>query len=195
MEKEEVHDLIIAALVIAFVFSYRGLNNLLLSIFLIPISLIVVSLGFIVHEMSHRTVARRFGAVAKFKMWNQGLFLAVILTFISNGNFIFAAPGAVYIFPRIDIWGHPKIITKLQNALISIAGPLSNVAIALASVAVSFLNPAYSWILIPMFQINMWLAIFNMIPVPPLDGHSIFSWNKYAWLISSIVFVLIFIFL
>jgi len=31
------------------------------------------------------------------------------------------------------------------------------------------------------FQINLWLAAFNLIPIPPFDGSKIFSWSKPIW--------------
>ncbi len=31
------------------------------------------------------------------------------------------------------------------------------------------------------FQLNLWLAAFNLIPYGPLDGVKIFAWNKLAW--------------
>ena len=45
------------------------------------------------------------------------------------------------------------------------------------------------------FQLNLWLAAFNLIPFGPLDGVAIFRWNKLAWgalaLISWGAFLLI----
>jgi Zn-dependent protease len=33
-------------------------------------------------------------------------------------------------------------------------------------------------------RINIWLALFNLIPFGPLDGAKILKWNKGIWLIT-----------
>ncbi|MCD6434530.1 MAG: site-2 protease family protein, partial [Candidatus Diapherotrites archaeon] len=35
--------------------------------------------------------------------------------------------------------------------------------------------------------INFFLAFFNLLPVPPLDGSKVIVWNKFVWLITIAV--------
>lgn len=57
-----------------------------------------------------------------------------------------------------------------DSALISIAGPASNFILALALSIILHLNTELlPWIL-PFIQLNIALAIFNLIPIHPLDG-------------------------
>lgn len=79
-------------------------------------------------------------------------------------------------------WGKPVQFDpyNLQNprrdtALISIAGPASNMVLAtIASLVVRFLLPAYfAPLLYPFIFLNIALAIFNLVPVHPLDGGKI----------------------
>jgi Zn-dependent protease len=78
---------------------------------------------------------------------------------------------------------------KWGEALVAIAGPLSNIAIALIFGVIirltttqgiettTFLNLTSFVVLI-----NITLAIFNLIPIPPLDGSKIlFSILPYRW--------------
>lgn len=78
-------------------------------------------------------------------------------------------------------WGKPvrTIPSKLRGglnglALVSIAGPLSNVvmAVILAVAAVLLLRaaPAVAQFLAHGVELSLYLAIINMLPVPPLDG-------------------------
>jgi Zn-dependent protease len=63
-------------------------------------------------------------------------------------------------------------------ALVAIAGPLTNVVLAIVSAALSRLawllpEDIASWFVQTLYQsilLNLILAIFNMFPVPPLDG-------------------------
>lgn len=82
-------------------------------------------------------------------------------------------------------WGKPVQFDpyNLDNprrdaALISIAGPLSNLVLAiLASLLIRFVIPAYySSLLYPFVFMNVGLAIFNLVPVHPLDGSKIIIW-------------------
>lgn len=39
---------------------------------------------------------------------------------------------------------------------------------------------------------NLYLAFFNMIPIPPLDGSKVIAWNFLVWLIFfAVLFVLV----
>jgi Zn-dependent protease len=41
--------------------------------------------------------------------------------------------------------------------------------------------------------VNLWLAIFNMLPIPPLDGSKVFSWDKRIWTILFAVLIGLFL--
>ncbi|MDZ7990597.1 MAG: site-2 protease family protein [Nostoc sp. EfeVER01] len=71
---------------------------------------------------------------------------------------------------------------KLGNILVSAAGPLSNLALGVLFIMVlKFLsNPSLSEFLSEDFfylaaRINLTLFLFNLLPIPPLDGFHVFS--------------------
>lgn len=78
-------------------------------------------------------------------------------------------------------WGRPvhTQVAKLKGglnglALVSLAGPAANVvmAVILAAVAVAALHaaPALAQFAVHGVWLSLYLAIFNMLPIPPLDG-------------------------
>lgn len=195
MEKQEIKELIISALVIALSFSiangggliaFKSIQILAKSI---VYSIVVVSLGFVLHEFGHRYTARKFGCYSEYKMWVNGLLLSLLGSLF---GLFFAAPGAVVIHPRIDLWGRIRNLSIKEYGMIALSGPIINFIIALA-----FLLLYRVWIH-PLFYagayINAFLGAFNLIPFPPLDGEKVFRWNKLIW-ITIIVLEISIIFL
>lgn len=187
MRTKELKDLATSALLLALAFGialsggygafFAPRNLLLVSL----MSLVAVSLGFVLHEMGHRFVARRFGFFAEYTMWPTGLMLALVCSLF---GFVFAAPGAVMIYPRANAWGRATL-TKQKTGLISISGPVMNLCLAVIFI---LLNVSYPMLLFSLgARINTWLAVFNLIPFGPLDGAKIFRWHKGAWLAAIAV--------
>lgn len=173
----EIRDIIISMLVIAGVFAFAFSNkNPTIAINLFPITLIAVGLGFVLHELAHKMVAIRYGFWAEYKLWVEGLILALITSYF---GFVFAAPGAVYI--------HGEYINPEQNGKISLAGPITNILLALCFlVLLPFVNGSIILLAIAQlgFAINSFLALFNLIPFSILDGAKIFKWNPLIWVIT-----------
>jgi Zn-dependent protease len=70
---------------------------------------------------------------------------------------------------------------RRDMALVAVAGPLTNVMLAFASAMLLHLvwfapEPTSRWLVQTLYQslvLNLVLAIFNMLPIPPLDGSRI----------------------
>lgn len=141
------------------------------------ISVAGVGTGFVIHELGHRQVARHYGAHAEFRMWKKGLMFALasgIISFLTPIKFIFAAPGAVYI--------HGPHLTRDQNGKISVAGIALNIAIGLISLFAAFFVGGFLGILLSyVAMINFFLAFFNLLPIPPLDGSKVMAWDVRIW--------------
>jgi Zn-dependent protease len=105
MKPKELKGLVISALLMALAFGIALSGGVrafseprsLLTVCLMAI--VSVSLGFVLHEMGHRFLARRFGCFAEYTMWPAGLILALLCSLF---GFVFAAPGAVMIYSGTD---------------------------------------------------------------------------------------------
>jgi Zn-dependent protease len=62
---------------------------------------------------------------------------------------------------------------KKDSALISFAGPLSNILLSVVLSIIMHLSPSLVIFLLPFVVLNISLAIFNLIPIHPLDGGKI----------------------
>ncbi|QHN07993.1 site-2 protease family protein [Methanothermobacter sp. THM-2] len=174
--KGEVRDILISMVVIAGVFAYvfSG-RNLQVALILLPATLVTVGLGFVLHEIAHKLMAIRYGFWAEYKLWPEGLILALVTSYF---GFVFAAPGAVYI--------HGTYIDRDINGKISIAGPLTNIMLAVIFLMTSSVLPSpLGDIAVLGYAVNSFLALFNLIPIAVLDGAKVFRWSPLIWLIAA----------
>ncbi|MCZ7398331.1 MAG: site-2 protease family protein [Candidatus Methanoperedens sp.] len=150
------------------------------------ISLSTVGISFIVHEMSHKVIAQRYGSWAEFRM--SPIMLALMLILVYEFGILFAAPGAVMIYGGS--------VGRRESGRISLAGPLSNMLLALAffpllsETGILYEIGRYGVI------INITLALFNMIPFSVFDGRKVWAWNKIIYLgfvITTILLLMAFV--
>ncbi len=186
--KTELRHILISVLVLAVAVSGIGFLSLEgVGARFAAISIPLV-LGFIAHELTHKYVANRYGYFAVYRMWTFGLVFALLIGLASGGKFIFAAPGAVVILS--------SYFTRRQSGLIGLAGPVVNIAIAGCFFPLSYLSGLIGTIGLWGALINLWLAFFNLLPIPPLDGEKVFLWKPAIWAaieIPLLVFVVIFV--
>ena len=187
MRVKELRDLVISALALALAFGIalsggiRAFQQPAILVLVIGMALVAVSLGFVFHELGHRLIARRFGYFAEYAMWPMGLMVALGFSLF---GFVFAAPGAVMIYPRATVLGTASL-SRQKIGLISLAGPATNIGLAVVFLVLDAIQPTLLFTL--GARINTWLAVFNLIPFGPLDGAKILKWNKGIWLISIAV--------
>ena len=162
----------------------------------IIIGLFVLIYSAILHEIAHGYVADRLGdPTARLK----GRLTLNPLKHI-DPYFTILMPLLLYVLPpHIAIGGAKPVPVDPFNlkegrkdvALVSLAGPLTNVLLAVIAaillkiiplVAALMATPLIieiflflSYFLHIVATINLYLAIFNLLPIPPLDGSKIFA--------------------
>ncbi|MEM5778760.1 MAG: hypothetical protein QXD43_01100 [Candidatus Aenigmatarchaeota archaeon] len=185
MHFKEFRDLAISAIVLALAFSRFNLEVL-------PLTLVIIVFVFVFHEMAHRYLARKYGCFAEYRLWPLGLLLALLSSFT---GIIFAAPGAVYILPysRKKFAFTVAHLTKKEYGKISLAGPLTNIIVGLAALAVSLFYPLNFFLILA--EISLFLALFNLLPLFPLDGSKVLAWNKNIWITVFLIALIGVIFL
>jgi Zn-dependent protease len=179
--RTELRDLALAWLALAFAFTFflegpfvqrmvAGLISGPELARMFVISLVTVGTGFLLHELAHKVVAIRMGQIAAFKADYAMLGFAVIA---GLAGFLFAAPGAVY---------HRGNITKRENGLVSVAGPVTNLVLAVVFLVPFLLGSGFLEAVGRMGVIvNVGLAVFNMIPFGPLDGRTVLDWSQVVF--------------
>lgn len=139
--------------------------------------LIIIVVSIVLHELAHGWVAircgddtpRLLGHMTLDPIKHMGIISLVLLAVVG------VAWGAMPVNPAI-------FRRRFDDALVSVAGPLMNVAIALVFIVLAIVGvlvlegnaESYVKVVCNIGSImNLTLAALNMLPIPPLDGSRI----------------------
>lgn len=156
--------------------------------------IIALIMSVVIHEMAHAyaanwlgdPTARLEGRLSPNPLVHLDPFMSVILPallVLSGSPLLFGAAKPVpynpYNFTN-QRWG---------EAIVAVAGPASNIALAIIFAAlirlsdyVDFFSQTFLQLAFSIVMLNILLAIFNMVPIPPLDGSKILpKFLPFAW--------------
>lgn len=137
--------------------------------------ILALLIAFTIHEFSHAWVAYLYGD-STAKMHGR-----LTLNPLAHLDPL----GTIFLLIAGFGWGKPVPVNpnnfsnpKLDNITVSLAGPMSNFFLAvILGLLLRFFNfpPLVSYLFGITITINLVLMIFNLIPIPPLDGSKILA--------------------
>lgn len=150
----------------------------------LPVIIVIMLIAFTVHEWAHAWTAWKFGDDTAYREGRVTLNPRAHLDWIGMLFLLIAGFGWAKPVPvRRSRFKNPR----LMSILVTAAGPISNLLLAFvfmlfvdilhafgifADSSSSFIDKFNEFIIL-WLQINLALFIFNLIPVPPLDGYRI----------------------
>lgn len=144
-------------------------------------SIIALAIAVILHEVSHGFVAFRLGDPTAFYAGRLtlnpfkhidlvGTIVVPLLLFLSKTGIVFG-------------WAKPVPVNyynlkygKYGPVIVALAGPVTNFILALIFAILARISPAGTalpFLFITISFINSFLMLFNLIPIPPLDGSKV----------------------
>lgn len=159
-----------------------------------PLILVIVFFSVVCHEVAHGYVAYKLGDPTAWRMgrltFNPLVHIDLFGTIILPGLLLLTGSRFLFAWAK-PVPVDPRYFKDPRNGmmLVAIAGPLTNLLIALVLTALLhaaggfipvFLTSALAWAAL----INIVLMVFNLIPIPPLDGSRIvarFLTGKTLW--------------
>ena len=153
--------------------------------YLFPIAILIFSV--ILHEISHGYMAEYLGdptarlsgrltlnPIPHLDLW--GSFIIPLILIMTNAGFVIGWAKPVPYNP------HNLRNKKWGEALVAGAGPALNIGIALffsallrVNLGAGFLSASFVELTMYVIFINLLLAFFNLVPIPPLDGSKVLA--------------------
>ncbi len=174
------------------------------------ITLAVTVMSIVIHELSHGYAAYLCGDNT------ARIYGRLSLNPLKHIDWIGALCLAVFKFG----WAKPVPVNvnnfnnyKKDIIIVSLAGPVSNFILAFVATFIMYASIRYSFatnllyqIFMSIISLNLGLGVFNLIPIPPLDGSKIlgvflrggtaykyYSFEKYGTVLLLIVFMIPFV--
>lgn len=187
----EIRDIIITVIVLGFMFSFRswgvekfdpnaGIQNMISGI-------LIVALALLVHISAQRMLALRKGFQIEYQMWIYGLLAALVICFVSRGYVVLVIAGGIIMYSleghRLGKWRYQ--MSQKDLGMVSLIGPLANIVLAILFKLLLMISPNNA-LLTGALAINLWFAVFTVLPIPKLDGLNIFFMGRSTWAFAFI---------
>jgi len=173
----EIAELVFATVMLSSMFVIAYQWNFVLSV-------LIGASGLMIHEMGHKIVGRlRCISDVHFSLSPLGIAMG-FATALTVGHAL-AAPGGV------TVGDDAPTRDRLWMAL---AGPAANVLMFLLFGTLHLVSP-FVWesqigttssvnVWLAIAGVNIYLAFFNLIPIPMFDGSHILRYSKFVWVLS-----------
>lgn len=174
---EEIRNVIITILVATFVFAYNdGSSTFSLFFWLTNFIkvMIVVAISYFLHISVQKIVAFGPGYRVEYKLWIYGIIISLLFTILTKGKLYVLMLGGVIVYMiaahRLGMFRYG--ISSTYELVIGAVGPITNVF--LAFLAKMLYIATASQLFHQIMVINLVIAVYNILPIPPLDGATAF---------------------
>lgn len=188
--RDEFRDLLITIAGMSLMFSWPDLFSWL------PYAFTVAVISVLLHELAHKYVAAGFKVNAVYKIWPFGLLVGAVSILLPPLRLVTLGHTEVYSY-RFSKWKRKYAkysrhmeVTIREVGIISCAGPLMNVFLAISSWFIMAKFFPGNLFLTFMTMVNAWIGLSNLIPVRPLEGAEIFTWKPWFWFLMCVACII-----
>jgi Zn-dependent protease len=149
---------------------------------------IAILVGFVFHELAHRTVANKLGCNSRFSIDAFSVLITSIIALLQNVLLVTTSRGLPFIIALPGfVMSYCFHLRKDLEGVIAFAGPATNILISIISLLIASFVPSVRYLGEFISRINSMLALFNLLPIHPLDGYKVIRWNIFIWTISLMI--------
>lgn len=191
-DRGRVFWVVVVGLLALYAVFQLGDGNFLIGLALFVVVAVSLLLAITIHECGHAWVADKLGDPTARYLGRVSLNPIVHLDPFGTVMMLVTAATGMGIG-----WGKPVPVAthrlrfgrQLGNGIVALAGPTGNLLLAtLLGLVWRLVRPLPLWptlVVTSVVQTNIVIAIFNLLPVPPLDGYSVLlgllSLSRHAW--------------
>jgi parallel beta-helix repeat protein len=135
---------------------------------------IIGAIVVIVPKAIQYMVAGKNGILAEYRLWWGGI-LVILLTTIVFRN-VFGQP------VRTEIEREDEC-DKKKLAMVMLAGPIVSILLSSTFLLLYLMKGTYASLGMMGLEMSLLTAVVTFIPISPMDGERVYSWNKIVWAI------------
>ncbi|MBU1704062.1 MAG: hypothetical protein KJ922_01750, partial [Nanoarchaeota archaeon] len=144
-------------------------------------ALLIVTLAFLIHYSAQKVAALSVGYDIEYKVWSYGLLIAMVLALLTKGFIWFLIPGGII---HHHLAGHKLGFFRyglnfFAVGLSAFMGPVANLFfVVILKIVNTF---AHSSIINFAIVVNIWFAVWSVLPIPPSDGSRMFFGSRMVY--------------
>lgn len=206
--KPEINHLIISIIIIGSLIALiKYTKDLSTNLILMMQGMLLIAIAILPNILAKKIVAKKYETEVEYRIWSItekkqatsnyikkifmtipiGLLLPILIVIVSQGKLLFLAFGMFIISKhKTHIGKQRPYLTEFESAKIAFIGPITNLLIALIF---KLISPFY--LIQQAIDINLYMAIYHLLPLPNLDGLKIFMAGR-TFYIFTITFTIIF---
>ena len=193
-EKRERRDIIISILAITFIFAFDDKSkafNIIFWLMNFLKTLIIVGISFMAYDFGMKATALQQGFRAEYRMWPTGLAAGIIITLFSGGKFPLVVPGGLFLHHIMILrLGRFRYgINTVAYGTIAAAGPIANLIVMTLALAIGRQFGIATGLFDFVAFINGVMLIYQLIPLPRLNGIHIFFMSRLAYVFIAATIV------
>lgn len=146
------------------------------------LSVIILIISVVIHEVSHGYAAYKLGDSTAYREGRLSLNPLVHMSWLGSVliPFLLISSGSPVVFGYAKpVPYNPYNLTNRRwgELIVAVAGPFSNLILALIFGLILrsgiIMNPQVVQIFVSIVIVNLALMVFNLVPIPPLDGSKV----------------------
>jgi outer membrane protein assembly factor BamB len=181
LSRFEILSYLASLVVLTFAFCYSGAYTLDDFVLLIPTVLATSVLVGLVKNLLTEIYARKLGVWAEHHLWYFGLSTFIISTILFRAPF--SSPSRIV--------SHTPKSTPRSQGLVATASVI--IGLLFAAIFYAALSLGYTYIGSIGFGMCILGALYDILPITPMNGRDIYDWSKPIWIAQSILVLSVYI--
>jgi hypothetical protein len=193
-EERELRDILLSILAITFIFAFNDKAEsfeLMHWLMHYALTFAIVFVSFFAYDFAMKAAALHQGFRAEYRMWPMGIAISIIVTLLTKGNFYLILAGGLFVHHMMILrLGKFRYgLNVMAQGTIAAAGPVANLFLMTLSLAMARQLMIMPELFNYAAMINGYMMIYQLLPIPRLNGIHIFFMSRLAYIFIATTLV------